>query len=222
MWHEDGIKELFDDIALNYDRWYDTPEGSAILAEELACLRTVVPEFVGDWLEVGVGTGRFAAALGVQQGLDPSPPMLALATGRGIRTQTGVAEALPYADCSFHGLLMVASLCFVADTERALAECARVLRPGGMLLIGHIPSDGPWGREYVLKAKEGHPVYSLARFTTVAETVGIVAAAGFYLDAAASALFWSPGSAPPASPRIEHGTVSGAGFVALGMRLATG
>ncbi len=211
----------FEAVARDYDRWYDTPEGARVLVEELACLQLVISSISGCWLEIGVGTGRFASNLGISQGLDPSPSMLAIASSRGIRTQVGVAEDLPCADGSLDGVLMVATLCFVADVSRVLAECVRVLRPGGTLLIGHIPADGCWGREYIRKAGEGHPVYSHARLSTTGEVVNAAAAAGFRLEDAASGLFWAPGSVPEESRRLQHGIVSGAGFVALMMRAPT-
>ncbi len=208
----------FDGIASDYDGWYDAPEGAKVLAEELECLRLIIPEIRGCWLEIGVGTGRFASILGISHGLDPSPSMLAIAASRGIRTHVGVAEDLPFADRSLDGVLMVATLCFVTNPSRALSECARVLRTGGTLLIGHIPSDGWWGREYTRKAGEEHPVYSHARFVTVDELVSTTAAAGFRLEDAASALFWTPGIVPAKFPRLEHRLVPGAGFVALKLR----
>ena len=154
----------FDNIAEEYDHWYDTVEGAAIFAAEFACLRMVVPQMRGSWLEIGSGTGRFGCALGVAEGIDPSHSMLEIAAARGIQTKVGTAEKLPYpADC-FDGALMVTVLCFVENMPGAFDECSRVIRPGGTLLIGHIPADGPWGQDYIGKAAAGHPVYSRAHF----------------------------------------------------------
>jgi SAM-dependent methyltransferase len=205
----------FDTATENYDRWYDSPEGARVFEAEVASLRQVCPLFAGDWLEIGVGTGRFATALGIAEGIDPSPEMLRVAAKRGINTRVGVGENLPYGAHALEGILMVASLCFVADPLQVMRECARVLRGDGVLLIGHIPSDGPWGRSYVKKAASGHPVYSHARFTTVAEATELASAAGFSLQSAASTLFWSPGDPPGHPSLVESGIVPGAGFVAL-------
>jgi len=212
---------LFDRVAEDYDRWYDTVEGATVLEAELACLGKAVPRFCGNWLEIGVGTGRFAAALGIAEGIDPSPSMLAIAARRGIATRVGTGENLPYPSGMCSGVLMVAVLCFMKDVPHALGECSRVLRPDGTLLIGHIPADGPWGRDYIRKAAEGHPLYSQARFTTVDDVVGIAASAGFELQAAASGLFQPPGSPPRRPPEVRSGVVPGAGFVALALRRAT-
>ncbi len=205
----------FDTLADRYDAWYDSAEGAAILREELACLKLVCPERPGRWIEVGVGTGRFASTLGIAEGVDPSPKMLKYAARRGIRTHLGTAEDMPLPDGSFDGVLMALTLCFVQDAGRALRECSRILRPGGALLLGVVPADSPWGREYARKAAEGHTVYALAHFHTLGEIMAVAEEAGFALRDAAGALFWKSGEAPPPEPRIERGVVEGAGFAAL-------
>ncbi len=206
---------IFDRMADKYDRWYDSPEGGAIFREELDCLRLLWTGPCDRWLEVGVGTGRFASALGVTEGVDPSPAMLAYAIQRGIRRKVGTAEALPYPDRSFDGVLAVATLSFVNDPGQALVECARVLRPNGTLLAGIIPAEGPWGREYARRASEGHSVYSHARFLTIEQLLDLAADADLEPQESASALFWPPGNPPDKPPRIERKALAGAGFVAM-------
>lgn len=205
----------FDLIAEEYDRWYDEPEGRASFAAELECLRALVGQVEGEWLEVGVGTGRFAHGLGISKGVDPSPQMLEAATERGIQVFEGVAEELPFFPESFDGVLMALTLCFVTDAQRALEECERVLRRGGRLLLGVIPADSPWGREYGRQAARNHPIYAVARFRTVAEIVDLANGAGFMPVDACSTLFWKPGETPDSVPRIEADVVSEAGFVGL-------
>ena len=209
------VTGVFDRMAEQYDRWYDSPEGGAIFREELDCLRLLWSGPCDRWLEVGVGTGRFASALGVTEGMDPSPAMLAYAAQRGVRTKAGTAEALPYPDRSFDGVLLVVTLSFVKDPGQALRDCTRVLRPNGTLLTGIIPAEGPWGREYARKASEGHPVYSHARFLTIDQLLDLAADAGLELKESASALFWPPGNPPDKPPRIEREALTGAGFVAM-------
>ncbi|MFZ5979157.1 MAG: class I SAM-dependent methyltransferase [Candidatus Zixiibacteriota bacterium] len=205
----------FDSIAEKYDRWFESPEGQAIFATELDCLRSLCPEFRGRWIEIGVGTGRFASALGIQEGIDPSSPMLAIAEKRGIRVTPGSAENLPFQESAFNGILLALALCFVNNAERTLSECHRILIPSGRLLLGIIPADGPWGREYIAKARGGHSVYSQARFRTVAETLESAKSHGFKLTASASALFWPPHQKPPPQPDVTAGIVADAGFLGL-------
>jgi len=205
----------FGPIAEAYDRWYETPEGKDIFNAELKCLRSLRGQGHGQWLEVGVGTGRFARSLGIAKGIDPSPRMLEIAASRGIGTYEGSAENLPFLESSFDGVLMALTLCFVANAEQALKECRRVLRPDGRFLLGTVPADSPWGREYIEKASKNHPVYALAHFRTAAKTVELAQNAGFALILAASTIFWKPGEEPRPQPRVEKGIVSEAGFVGL-------
>ncbi len=209
------MTQPFDSMAEEYDRWYDSPEGRAIFDAELQCLRSLGPEFAGRWLEVGVGSGRFASALGIAEGLDPSPRMLEIAAARGIRPIVGSGEDLPLAAGSLDGILLALTLCFVADAKETLRQCQRVLRKNGKLLVGMINADSSWGSAYAEKAAKGHPVYAEAVFRTAEEMMILTQRAGFRSIGAASTLFWQPGESPHKEPGIEPGIVSGAGFLAF-------
>lgn len=205
----------FDRRAVEYDRWFDAPRGAAIFREECEALLLVKGRGPGRWLEVGVGTGRFASAFSISYGVDPSRNMLSIASSRGIQTQVGVAERLPYRDALFDGVLIAVSLCFVGGLSCAIRECARVLRPAGAFLVGGIPSTSAWGEEYSRKADAGHPIYSQARFLSLEEVVYFVAREGFLLRDAASALLWNPVQTDGPGGHIERGARPDAGFVAL-------
>ena len=94
-------------------------------------------------LDVATGTGQVArAALGILGdpravvGVDPNGPMLAEARRRlPIALVRGTAEALPFAAERFDFLSMGFALRHVADLEVAFAECLRVLKPGGQVLL---------------------------------------------------------------------------------------
>ncbi len=103
----DGAKEIHDMIggerepslqidADRYDAWYDSPKGRALLASEVACLQPLLRQFPGPYLEVGVGTGRFAQALGIGHGVDPSAPALEKARQRDITVVLGVGVNLNF------------------------------------------------------------------------------------------------------------------------------
>lgn len=67
-------------------------------------------------------------------GVDLSAGMLAKARARGLSVAQGSVTALPYADASFDVVYSVKVLPHVADIGLALAEMARVTRPGGHVL----------------------------------------------------------------------------------------
>jgi ubiquinone/menaquinone biosynthesis C-methylase UbiE len=206
---------VFDSIADAYDRWYDAPEGRLLFQEEVDCLRCLGHEYSGRWLEVGVGTGRFAKALGCNYGIDISPSMAAKAARRGVHVCVAGAKQLPFPKHVFDGVLLVLALCFLENPTRALQESARVLRENGKLVIGTIPADSPWGRTYLRKGAEGHPVYAHARFYTLSETVRLVEKMGFELQRGCSALLRQPDSRQAGCSEVKTGIVPEAGFIGL-------
>ncbi len=202
--------EPFDLYTDDYDAWFDGPVGSQVFGLEVEALAGLVGE---GWVEVGVGTGRFARALGLPMGIDPSRSVLDLAKARGLEVVQASGEALPLADSSVPGLLMVVTVCFLDDPVAVLAECARVLRPGGRLVVGFVPRDGDWGRLYRDKAREGHRFYRVARFYSCDRVYAMGEAAGLVRGRARSCLFTPPGV--PVSREISLRADDRAGFVAL-------
>ena len=92
----------------------------------------------GDVLEAGCGTGlileRIARFARSARGIDLSGGMLARAHARGLEVAQASVTALPYQDASFDVVCSFKVLAHVADIEAALAEMARVTRPGGHVL----------------------------------------------------------------------------------------
>jgi ubiquinone/menaquinone biosynthesis C-methylase UbiE len=101
-------------------------------------------------LEVGCGTGDVALAAsarvgasGAVYGIDPSPEMIAVARAKAARLgakvdfQLGLIESLAFADASVDVVLSSLMMHHLPDDlkQRGLAEIARVLKPGGRLLI---------------------------------------------------------------------------------------
>ncbi len=207
--------EVFDSVAEAYDRWYELPKGFAVFSEELECFRMLVGRCGKGWLEVGVGTGRFAEALDIGLGVDPAPNMLAKCIQRGINVQAARAEELPYGSGVFEGVLLAMTFSFLDDREEALRECGRVLRTGGKLLLGTVPADSEWGRHYIHEGRCGHPVYSKARFYRTSEIIGMAEKEGLVLQDSSSALFHGPGAGPECFMGAKKGLYPGAGFAAM-------
>jgi SAM-dependent methyltransferase len=101
-----------------------------------AALAEVEPHRV---LEVGCGRGELAERIAGELGaevvaLDQSERMVALSRARGIEALVGDVQELPFPDASFDAALAAWMLYHVLDVGVALAELARVLRPGGRLV----------------------------------------------------------------------------------------
>ncbi len=206
---------IFDAEAERYDAWFDTPDGRVLFENELAAIRLLWRGDCRPALEVGVGTGRFAQALGVEFGIDPAAGALRLAERRGIQVKQARGEALPFPDATFGDVLMIATLCFADDALALIREAARVVRPNGHLLIGDIPTDSAWGKRYLRKKGEGHPFYRDAHFFTVAELAKMLQQAGLTIVGLSSTLIQSrPKSPKPEAPKSEE-LVENAGFVCV-------
>lgn len=101
-----------------------------------------LPETPGHVLISGVGTGLDLPLLPARHryvGLDLTPAMLrrALPRARGRQFQAvqGDAQRLPFADASFDAVVLHLILAVVPDPSACLAEAARVVRPGGRVLV---------------------------------------------------------------------------------------
>lgn len=206
---------MFDEYAERYDAWYDWPDGRVLLASEVACVRPLLSDYPGPYLEVGVGTGRFAQALGVEYGVDPSTAALQRARRRGIRVALGTGEDLPYSDDAFGGVLMAFTLCFLRDPHTAFAEVARVLAAGGGLVLGLLPKGTPWADSYAQRGADGHRLYGNAHFYTAEEAQDLLERAGFHVASYRSTLFQEPGSELHQEEHPVDGYAPEAGFIAI-------
>lgn len=188
--------EAFDKDPLGYDAWYD--KNRAAFDSEVLAIRALMPQ-KGPFLEVGVGTGRFASALGIDLGVDPSPGMRELARRRGIDAVDGVAESLPFMVNWFNCVLMVTAICFLDDVPAAFREARRVIRPGGFIVVGFIDSKSPLGREYAKKiGKDGF--FRDASLYSADEVAGYLTEAGFTEITFKQTLFGDPAKLTGAEP----------------------
>jgi ubiquinone/menaquinone biosynthesis C-methylase UbiE len=144
---------------------------------ELQAIKSQLPEN-GYGLEIGVGSGRFAAPLGIKLGVEPSKKMGELAKSRGIEVIEGMAEYLPLDDVLFDFALLITTICFLNDVETAFREAYRVLKPDGCLIIGFIDKDSPFGKLYQ-RHKEDSLFYIVATFYLVNEVILLLKKAGF-------------------------------------------
>ncbi|HEV2757752.1 MAG TPA: class I SAM-dependent methyltransferase [Actinomycetota bacterium] len=137
-----GDSIRFDRAVDYYDRTRAlTPGTQARMVESLS--RELAGR--GRVLEIGVGTGRIALPLreaGVDVvGIDLSAPMLERLLSKGdAPVVVGDATRLPFRDDAFGAAVAVHVLHLIPEWRRAIAELARVVEPGGTLLV----SQGAW------------------------------------------------------------------------------
>jgi ubiquinone/menaquinone biosynthesis C-methylase UbiE len=131
-------REYADDARLRKRASAYTGVATSLDAREpaLAEIRAASPRRV---LEVGCGWGELAEWIAYETAaevvaVDLSPRMVELAVERGIDARVADVQALPFADATFDTVVAAWMLYHVPDVDRALADFARVLVPGGALI----------------------------------------------------------------------------------------
>ncbi len=144
---EERSRAAADYFRRNARRWDELRSLHVDEGEVEDVLRRLLPKTgVGDLLDVGTGTGRmlevFGPRVGRALGVDLSRDMLAVArvnverSGlKNLALRKGDMYQLDFPDASFDAVSIHQVLHFADDPARALAEAARVLRPGGHLLV---------------------------------------------------------------------------------------
>lgn len=147
-------REASDSFRRDGADWDETRALGLPAAAIEAALLDALPERMGRLLDIGTGTGRLLeiAAPRVESalGVDASREMLALARARlaerGLAGRCAVRQAdmyrLPLADAAFDAVALQMVLHYAEDPAAALAEAARVLKPGGSLLVVDLASHG--------------------------------------------------------------------------------
>jgi len=167
------MSEFFDKHYLEYDAWYE--RNKLAYLSELEAVKKALPE-EGYGIEAGVGSGRFAAPLGITVGIDPSKKMVELARERGVDARLGVGEKLPFKDSTFDYVAIIVTLCFVQDPEKVITESARALKPRGKLIVGIIDKESFLGK---VLSEKGSIFYGHARFFGIEEVTQMLKVAGF-------------------------------------------
>lgn len=184
-----GSAELREGLTASYARWRSSRLGQITdTLEQQVHLELVGPVSSQRLLDVGCGDGALASEFvrrgAVVTGLDADPEMIAAAQRRieieftPMQLIEGRAEKLPFNDGTFDRVVAVTVLCFVCDVERAVAEMARVLRPGGCLVIGELGYWSLWAAHRRIRGWLGSPTWRAATFGTAKELRDLAQAAG--------------------------------------------
>lgn len=202
----------FDKNVDRYESWFG--RNMPVFRSELEAVRDLLPS--GKALEIGVGTGRFAAPLGVRFGIDPAMNMGKVAINRGIEVVLGVGENLPCKEASLDVLLMTTTICFLDDVLGALKEAYRALRKGGHILVGFIDRESPLGKIYETHKKD-NIFYRDASFFSADEVVSYLQLAGFGDFLFRQTIFRNPAEMKENDP-VKPGYGEGSFVVVLGKK----
>ena len=200
----------FEDFSEEYDDWFVKNNDKYVA--ELRALSCFIPAN-SNGLEVGVGSGKFAAPLGVKIGIEPSRKMADKARKLGINVLLGVAEDLPIASRTFGFVLMVTTICFVDDLKKSFQEAFRVLRKDGFIVIGFIDKDSELGKVYRAN-KDKSRFYNIAEFFSTEEVLACLSEAGFVRFDTRQTIF-SGGE----TQRLESGFGTGSFVVIKGLKI---
>jgi len=215
-----------------YIAWRATALGTITEAIEQRLILELIDQLASRRvLDVGCGDGALvcAAALrGAQaMGIDPDPAMLGAARSHadkaGVRASffEGRVERLPFPDASFDVVASVTALCFVQDAAGAVREMARVLRPGGRLVLGELGRWSLWAAIRRVRGWLGSATWNAARFRTVSELRALAEQAGLSVMVIRSAIYYPPigffaRALAPIDSWFGSLTTLGAAFIALG------
>jgi len=214
-----------------YARWRASEIGA--ITERLE--RELILELIGEVhgrriLDVGCGDGDLAARLAERGarvvGVDASAAMIAAAMQRAAPEQADLAfeiaaaQDLPFPPEQFDIVVAVTILCFVENAAPVFREMARVLRPGGHLVIGELGKWSYWAAARRVRAWLGSPLWRQGKFRTPAELRSLARQAGLTVETVRGAIYfprWTRAAKflAPCDPMPSRVTPFGAAFLAL-------
>ena len=214
-----------------YAGWRASEIGSITERLEAALILDLAGDVTGRRvLDVGCGDGALAFELATRgatvTGIDASAAMVEAAKARAkrhnanIAFQVATAENLPFSAEQFDLVTAITILCFVEDATPVFREIARILRPGGRLVIGELGKWSAWAAARRVRAWLGSRLWQQGRFRTAGELRALAAQAGLAIEGVRGAIYYPRwifaarllSSCDPALGRL---TTLGAGFVAL-------
>jgi ubiquinone/menaquinone biosynthesis C-methylase UbiE len=205
-----------------YAAWRSTTQTERL---ELRTILDLMGELAGArLLDVGCGDGPLAlaaAARGAEVvGVDADPAMLGAARIRARSDGVCATEKLPFADGAFDAVAAITVLCFISDAAGAIREIARVLKPGGRLVIGELGRVNAWAAIRRVRGCFSSALWRAARFRSAAELCALAEHAGLTVVSVRGAIFYPPAGIcarlmASLDPWLGRLTILGAAFITL-------
>jgi malonyl-CoA O-methyltransferase len=195
-----GALEAAEGYALWAATYPRAPENGLMAVEQEAVLGLLGEVAGASALDVGCGSGRYAALLRVRgaasvAALDLSHPMLARAREVGAGVVRGHAARLPFRDGCFDVAVCALVLGHLPGLDAALGELARVLRRGGVLVYSDVHERGAragWRRTFRAADGRVHAIRYLA--WSRGEHLAACTRAGLAVDGVAEPVVEAPGA----------------------------
>jgi ubiquinone biosynthesis O-methyltransferase len=214
-----------------YAQWRASDVGA--ITEQLQ--RRLILSLLGDVdgrrvLDIGCGDGGLAIELrrrgAIVTGIDASSDMIKAARARakreGLEIEFAVdaAEGISFAPAQFDAVVAVTILCFIANAGPVFREIARLLRPGGLLVIGELGKWSVWAFARRIRAWLGSPLWRRGRFRTTRELRRLADGAGLTAGPVYGAIYyprWKRAAQvlAPYDSAFSRVTTLGAAFLAL-------
>ncbi len=217
--------------AQTYAQWRATTLGSVTERVETSVVFDLAGPLRGKRvLDVGTGDGTYAieaaergaivTALDLEQEMLDAAHARAVSRGVEVTLQRGRAEQLPFEDASFDVVIAVTVLCFVPDAQRAVREMARVLAPGGRVVVGELGRFSVWAAERRVRDWLGASTWRRAQFWSRSELAALAHGAGLHAANVRGSVFFPPSGiaarlVAPLEPLLTRLHAPGAAFLAL-------
>jgi len=223
---------------LDYAAWRATRLGRVTEAVERRAVLDLAGSVEGlDVLDVGCGDGASAVALALRgarsSGVDISSDALAQARRNSRAADVSIALAaadagrLPFPAGRFDLVISVTALCFVASPDDAVREMARVLRPGGRVVLGELGLLSAWGVWRRLRGRLGSHTWRSAHLWTPSTLGRLVSDAGLEPVRVRGAAYHPPcglaaAMLEPLDALLGRTTPVGAAFLVISARKGRG
>ena len=170
------IADYYDTYSLRYEA--ERRAGYFALINDLE-FEKIAPDANGsDASEIGCGTGlileRVAGVAARAVGIDLSPGMAAVSSEKGLTAVNASVNTLPFPDASFDVVYSCKVLAHVPDIRGALAEVARVLRPGGHAFVEFYNRRSLRALGYRMRSRMDRSEPVFVRFDTLADVLTYV------------------------------------------------